>query len=99
MLKTKFGQTLVLLVAGMLALVFVKLMYDMNVSMARMTGHVGTLARDVSAMRVSMEDMSAQMQQMHLSMQRMDANIQGMTGAVEQGGKMFKQWDPTQMMR
>ena len=99
MLKMKSVQLLILLGAGIIALVFVKLMYDMSTNMARMTEHVGVLAKDVTAMQVSVADMSANMQQMGLYMQSIDANIKGMGSAVEQGGKVFKQWDPTQMMR
>jgi hypothetical protein len=32
-------------------------------------------------------------------MQQMDKNIQGMGNAVQQGGKMFQQWNPTELMR
>ncbi len=81
-----------LLAGGIIALVFMKLMYDMTTNMARMTDYVGSLSEDVSAMRTSMETMS-------VSMQRMDRNIQAMGGAVKKGSETFKQWDPTQMMR
>ncbi len=88
-----------LLGAGLVTLLFVKLMYDMSANMAQMTGYVGSLSRDVSVMRVSMEQMSDDMAKMRETMQRMDANIQGMGSAVKQGGKLFEQWNPNQIMR
>jgi hypothetical protein len=95
----RVAQVIVLLGAAGLALVLVKLMYDMNVNMARMTDYVGVLSRDVAAMRTNMEQMSGDMTKMRESMQRMDANIQGMGSTVKQGGKLFQQWNPTEMMR
>ena len=95
----KSGQLVLLICAGVVALVFVKLMYDMSSNMARMTGYVGTLAKDVSEMKVSMQGMAVDMAQMRESMQKMDANIQGMGNAVEQGGKVFQQWDPRSIMK
>jgi len=85
--------------AGILALVFVKFMYDMSSNMARMTQHVGSLAQDVSEMQVSVQSMSGDMAQMRESIERMDSHIQSMGNAVEQGGKVFRQWDPTRMMQ
>ena len=98
-MKGKLGQLLILLGAGCVALVFVKLMYDMSANMARMTDYVGSLSQDVAAMRVSMERMTEDMAKMGVSMQRMDANIQNMGSAVQQGGKVFQQWNPTELMR
>ncbi|MEN8177885.1 MAG: hypothetical protein ABFS39_04630 [Pseudomonadota bacterium] len=95
----KSGQTIMLICAGIVALVFVKLMYDMSTNMVRMTDHVGSLAKDVSAMNVSMNGIAEDMAQMRESMQRMDANIQEMGNAVKQGGKVFQQWDPARMMQ
>jgi methyl-accepting chemotaxis protein len=98
-MKGSLGQRLILLGAACVALVFVKLMYDMNANMARMTGYVGSLSQDVAAMRVSMERMTEDMAKMGASMQSMDANMKNMGSAVQQGGKLFKQWNPTEMMR
>jgi len=98
-MNSRVAQVLVLLGAACVALVLVKLMYDMNVNMARMTDYVGVLSRDVAAMRTNMEQMSGDMTKMRESMQRMDANIQSMGGAVKQGGKLFQQWNPKEMMR
>ena len=91
-MNSKSGSIILLLAAGIIALVFVKLMYDMNSNMAKMTDYVGSLSRDVSTMRSSMEEMST-------SMKSIDKNIHAMGGAVEQGSQTFKQWNPTQMMR
>ncbi|MEN8166136.1 MAG: hypothetical protein ABFR65_01505 [Pseudomonadota bacterium] len=88
-----------LLGATIIALLFVKLMYDMSTDMTRMVEHVGSLSQDVSAMRESMESMSSNMASMHESMRRIDENIQGMGNAVQQGGKAFQQWNPAEMMR
>ena len=98
-MKSHFGRLLLLIGAACLALVFVKLMYDMSTNMAQMTNYVGTLTQDVAAMRVSMERMTEDMTKMGASMQRMDQNIQNMGSAVQQGGKMFQQWNPTDLMR
>ena len=98
-MNTKSAQVIILLCAGIILLLFVKLMYDMSANMARMTEYVGALAGDVSAMKASMDDMAEDMSKMSQSMQRIDASFQGMGSAAEQGGKIFKQWDPTQMMR
>lgn len=98
-MANKTVQTLILVGAGFIALMFVKLMYDMSRNMAKMTDYVGTLATEVSSMRDSMEVMSGDMSKMRASMESMDANIQGMGNAVRQGGKVFEQWDPTRIMR
>jgi hypothetical protein len=98
-MQGRTGPLLILLGAACMALVFVKLMYDMSANMARMTGYVGTLSEDVAAMQVSVERMSEDMASMSASMQQMDKNIQGMGNAVQQGGKMFQQWNPTELMR
>jgi methyl-accepting chemotaxis protein len=96
---SKLGQTLVFLGALIIALLFVKLMYDMSANMTQMTAHVGSLSQDVSDMRASVQRMSDDMAKMRESVQRMDANIQNMGSAVEQGGKMFQQWNPAEIMR
>ncbi|MGD8587335.1 MAG: hypothetical protein PVG22_00750 [Chromatiales bacterium] len=98
-MKTNLTQSLILFGAACMALVFVKLMYDMSTNMAKMTGYVGTLSQDVSAMRVSIERMTDEMETMGQSIQRMDANIHSMGNAVKQGGKMFQQWNPKEIMR
>jgi hypothetical protein len=46
-----------------------------------------------------MQGMAGDMAQMRESMQSMDAHIQGMGNAVEQGGKVFQQWDPRSIMK
>ena len=98
-MNTKSVQIVSLLCAGIVLLLFVKMMHDMSANMAQMTEYVGSLANDVSAMKSSMDGMAEDMSKMSQSMQRIDASFQGMGTAAEQGGKIFKQWDPTQMMR
>ena len=85
--------------AVIMALAFVKVMFDMNANMARMTDYVGALSKDVGAMKENMQSMSADIGLMQESMQRMESHMQSMGSAVEQGGKMFQQWDPSKMMR
>jgi methyl-accepting chemotaxis protein len=92
-------QKIGLICAGIIVLVCVKFMYDMGANMARMTDHVGSLARDVSEMKSSMDGMAEDMAKMSESMQRIDVNIHGMGNAVQQGGKVFQQWDPARMMQ
>lgn len=98
-MQSNASKVLLLLAAGIIGLVFVKLMYDMSSNMTRMTDYVGSLSRDVSVMQASIEGMSSDMKQMRESIQRMETHVQSMGSAVEQGGKVFQQWDPTKMMR
>ena len=98
-MTSTMGRYLIWIGLVLAGLLMAKLMFDMNANMARMTGYVGTLSQDVAAMRTHMEQMSEDMTKMRESMQHMDANIQSMGGAVKQGGKMFQQWNPTEMMR
>jgi hypothetical protein len=98
-MNAKTGQALMLLGGVLVALLFVKLMYDMSTNMAQMTGYVGSLSRDVSAMKVSMDKMSGDMAKMRETMEHMDTTIQGMGSPAKQGGKLFQQWNPGEMMR
>jgi hypothetical protein len=50
-------------------------------------------------MQVSVASMAEEVGMMRESMQRMDANIEAMGNAVKQGGKMFQQWNPAEIMR
>ncbi len=50
-------------------------------------------------MKSSMDGMAEDMAKMSESMQRIDVNIHGMGNAVQQGGKVFQQWDPARMMQ
>jgi methyl-accepting chemotaxis protein len=112
-MNSKAGQALLLLGAAVIAMIFVKLMYDMNASVSEMAGHVGSLSRDVSAMKGSMEDMSTNMNKMRESMesmsgnmgkmsesmQRIDTSIQNVGSPVSQGAEQLQQWNPARMMR
>jgi methyl-accepting chemotaxis protein len=98
-MKSNIWQAFILVCAAAIALLFVKLMYDMSANMAQMTNHVGSLSRDVSAMKNSMDSMSADMSKMSESVQRMDSNIQAMGDTFGKSTKTLQQWDPTQIMR
>ena len=50
--------------AGVVALLFVKLMFDMSRSMSEITGYVGTMSQDVREMQNSMRTMNDTMLRM-----------------------------------
>lgn len=91
-MSSKLLQTLAFLVAGIIALAFVKLMFDMNRSMAEMTGHVGSMAQEVREMRKSMQTMND-------SMQRMEKSVHGMGQAFNVGSKQIQQMNPADMLQ
>ena len=74
-----------------IALIFVKLMFDMSKSMSEMTGHVGAISQDVSEMQNSMHTMNE-------SMLRMEKSIHGLGQAFSQGSKQLQQMNPAGMM-
>jgi len=85
-------QTLLFVGAVIIALLFVKLMFDMSRSMSEMTGYVGDLSQDVREMQNSMRTMND-------SMQRMEKSIHGLGQAFGQGSKQFQQMNPAGMMQ
>ena len=85
-------QALLFVCAGVIALLFVKLMFDMSRSMSEMTGHVGAISLDVSEMQNSMRTMNE-------SMLRMEKSIHGLGQAFSQGSKQFQQMNPAGMMQ
>ena len=85
-------QAFLFVCAGVIALLFVKLMFDMSSSMSEMTGHVGTISQDVSEMQNSMHTMNE-------SMLRMEKSIHGLGQAFSQGSKQFQQMNPAGMMQ
>lgn len=85
-------QALLFVCAGVIALLFVKLMFDMSRSMSEMTGHVGAISLDVSEMQNSMRTMNE-------SMLRMEKSIHGLGQAFGQGSKQFQQMNPAGMMQ
>lgn len=91
-MTSKLLQALLFVCAGFIALLFVKLMFDMSRSMSEMTGHVGAISQDASEMQNSMHTMN-------VSMLRMEKSIHGLWKAFGQGSKQFQQMNPTGMMQ
>ena len=91
-MTSKSLQALLFVCAGVIALLFVKLMFDMSRSMSEMTGHVGAISQDVSEMQNSMHTMNE-------SMLRMEKSIHGLGQAFSQGSKQFQQMNPAGMMQ
>ncbi len=85
-------QKLFLAGAVVMALVFVKLMYDMTRSMERMTGHVATMAQDVRSMQENMRSMNG-------AMQRMERSINGLGRVFNQGSEQLQQMNPAGIMQ
>lgn len=85
-------QAILFVGATIIALLFLKLMFDISRSMHEMTGYMETMSQDVRDMNVSMRSMND-------SMMRMEKSIDGMGQAFSQGGEQFKQWNPAGMMQ
>ena len=88
----KSVQTLVFIGAAVIALIFLKLMFDINKSMTEMTSHVGAMSQDVGKMQDSIRTMND-------SIVRMEESIHVMGQAFSQGTKQFQQMNPSGMMR
>ena len=91
-MSRKSSQTLLLLAAGVIALLFLKLMFDMSRSMSEMTEYVGAISRDVSEMQGNFHTMNE-------SMQRMGKSIHDLGQAFSQGSQQFQQLNPAGMMQ
>ena len=91
-MTSKLLQTLLYAGAGIIALLFLKLMFDMSRSMSEMTGYVGTMSQDVREMQNSMRTMND-------SMQRMEKSVHGLGQAFNQGSKQIQQMNPAGMMQ
>jgi methyl-accepting chemotaxis protein len=89
---SKWLQALLFTSAGVVALLLIKLMFDISGSMREMTGHVGTISQDVSEMQNSLQTMNE-------SMLRMENSIHGLGQAFGQGSKQFQQMNPAGMMQ
>ncbi|MBG7602219.1 MAG: hypothetical protein IZT60_06710 [Gammaproteobacteria bacterium] len=98
-MNAKSGQVVVIIGAAVAALIFVKLMYDMSTSMTEMTGHVGTLSRDVTAMNASIDQMALNVANMNQSIQQIEGSMRGMGQAITRGSDQFQQWNPADMMK
>ena len=88
----KLLQTLLYAGAGVIAILFVKLMFDMSRSMSEMTGYVGTMSQDVREMQNSMRTMND-------TMLRMEESIHSLGQAFNQGSEQFQQMNPAGMMQ
>jgi DNA anti-recombination protein RmuC len=91
-MTSKSSQTLLILAIGVIALLFLKLMFDMSKSMSEMTEHVGAISQDVSEMQDSVNNMNE-------SMQRMEKSIHGLGQTFSQGSQQLKQMNPAGMMQ
>jgi hypothetical protein len=91
-MASKSLRALLFVCAGVIALLFVKLMFDMSRTMREMTGYVGAISQDVSEMQNSMHTMNE-------SMLRMEKSIHGLGQAFSQGSKQFQQMNPSGMMQ
>jgi methyl-accepting chemotaxis protein len=91
-MASKSLQALLFVCAGVIALLFVKLMFDMSSSMSEMTGYVGAISQDVSEMQNSMDTMNE-------SMLRMEKSIHGLGQTFSQGSKQLQQMNPAGMMQ
>jgi methyl-accepting chemotaxis protein len=89
---SKWLQALLFTSAGVVALLLIKLMFDISGSMREMTGHVGHISQDVSEMQNSLQTMNE-------SMLRMENSIHGLGQAFGQGSKQFQQMNPAGMMQ
>jgi len=91
-MTSKSLQTLLFVGAVIIALLFVKLMFDISKSMSEMTGYVGDLSQDVREMQNSMRTMND-------SMLRMEKSIHSLGQAFNQGSKQFQQMNPAGIMQ
>ena len=91
-MASKSLQALLFFSAGIIALLFVKLMFDISSSMREMTGYVGAMSQDVREMQNTMHTMND-------SMLRMEKSIHGLGQAFSQGSKQFQQMNPAGMMQ
>ena len=98
-MKLNAAQTIAVVGMVAIALVFVKLMYDMSSSVTEMTKHVGSMSQDVAEMRASMHDISGNIVEMNGNMARMEASMRGMGRAVTEGSEQFQQWNQSDMMK
>ena len=91
-MASKSLQALLFVCVGVIALLFVALMFNMSRSMSEMTAYVGAISQDVSEMQNSIHTMNE-------SMMRMEQSIHGLGQAFSQGSKQFQQMNPAGMMQ
>ena len=91
-MASKSLQALLFVCVGVIALIFLALMFNMSRSMSEMTNYVGAISQDVSEMQNSIHTMNE-------SMMRMEQSIHGLGQAFSQGSKQFQQMNPAGMMQ
>jgi hypothetical protein len=91
-MTSKSLQALLFICAGVIALFFVKLMFDMSRSMSEMTEYVSDISTDISEMQSNINSMNE-------SILRMETSIHGLGQTFGQGSKQFQQMNPTGMMQ
>ena len=91
-MTSKSLQMLLFAGAGVIALVFVMLMFNISRSMSEMTAYVGTMSEDVGEMQTSMSTMNE-------TMVRMEESIHSLGQAFAQGTRQFQQMNPAGMMQ
>lgn len=91
-MTSKLLQTLSFVCAGIIALLFLKLMFDISRSMNEMTEHVGAISKDVSEMQNSMHTMNE-------SILRMEKSIHSLGQTFSPGSKQFQQMNPAGMIQ
>ncbi len=87
-MTNKSLQMVLIIGAAIIALLFLKLMFDMSRSMTEMTDYVGTMSRDVGEMQKSMRTMND-------SMLRMEKSIHNLGQVFNQGSKQLPSVAPT----
>ncbi|MGB5277388.1 MAG: hypothetical protein WBO73_07905 [Gammaproteobacteria bacterium] len=92
MMASKSIQAFIFICAGVIALLFVKLMFDMSRSMTEMTGYISAISQDVGEMQNDMHVMNE-------SILRMEKSIHGLGQAFTQGTQQFQQMSPAGMMQ
>jgi len=88
----KSSQALLFICAGLIALLLVKLMFDISRSMSEMTAYVGAISQDVSEMQRSVHGMNE-------SILRIEKSVHGLGQAFSQGSEQFQQMNPAEMMQ
>ena len=90
-MTSKSLQILLFSSAVVIALLFLKLMFDMSRSMSEMTGYVGSMSQDVREMQNSIRTMND-------SIVRMENSVHVLGQAFNQGSKQIQQMNPSGMM-
>jgi len=91
-MTNKSLQMVLIIGAAIIALLFLKLMFDMSRSMTEMTDYVGTMSQDVGEMQKSMRTMND-------SMLRMEKSIHNLGQVFNQGSKQLQQMNPAGVMQ